>query len=135
MTEPQLKTLEQKLAAVQFPNGPEDKIIASYGFTWDQLKDFANRHTDWPLASKLAACVIELGLACEHQVGRAVFWEDEATEAKRYQDAMEDLKAGCGRKNCHVGTVIPGTGTEGPCTCAGKIRILYAAATQGKTNS
>lgn len=67
------RELERKIEALQYPNGPEDKLIEKYGFTWDVLKDFKNRK-DWPLASKLAACLIEIGELTEGVVERETFW-------------------------------------------------------------
>lgn len=66
--------IEARLQSVKYPNGPEDKAIAEYGFDWDTLKDFANRD-DWPLASKLAACLVKVGGIAEHYVERATYWK------------------------------------------------------------
>jgi hypothetical protein len=66
--------IEAKLMKVKFPNGPEDKLIEKYGFTWDFLKETGDKK-DWPLASKLAACLVEMGLLAEELVERATFWE------------------------------------------------------------
>lgn len=66
--------LERRLMAVKHPNGPEDNVIEGYGFTWDQLKEFSEKK-EWPLASKLAACCIDLGLVAEEAVERAEFYK------------------------------------------------------------
>lgn len=66
--------LEQRLMAVKYPNGPEDKIIEAYGFTWDTLKEFADKK-EWPLSSKLAACCIDLGSVAEEAVERAEYYK------------------------------------------------------------
>jgi len=66
--------IEAALQAVKYPNGPEDKLIGKYDFTWDTLKDFASK-TEWPLSSKLAKCLIEMGALCERLVEEATFWK------------------------------------------------------------
>lgn len=66
--------IEAALRAVKYPNGPEDKLIERYGFTWNTLRDFAAR-SEWPLSSKLAQCLIDMGALCERFVEEATFWK------------------------------------------------------------
>ena len=51
---------------------PEDKIIDAFGWCWDDIQGFSE-HEDWPLASKLAKALIEVGNVCEYQFNRAEF--------------------------------------------------------------
>ncbi len=69
--------LMMKIEAIKYPNGPEDKLIEKFEFTWDTLKDFAS-HKDWPLASKLSACLLEMGTLAENLVEQMVFWRHVA---------------------------------------------------------
>jgi hypothetical protein len=66
--------LEKRLMALKYPNGPEDKIIASYGLSWDFLRETAGKK-EWALASKLAACCIDLGGLAEQAVERAEYYK------------------------------------------------------------
>ena len=78
--------IEKALQAKKFPNGPEDQIIAAFGLTWDFLEEVKNKK-EWPLASKLAACCIDLGLVAEEAVERAEFWKLLAEEKSEAQEA------------------------------------------------
>ena len=78
--------IEKALQAKKFPNGPEDQIIAAFGLTWDFLEEVKDKK-EWPLASKLAACCIDLGLVAEEAVERAEFWKLLAEEKSEAQEA------------------------------------------------
>ena len=56
--------IEAALAAVRYPRGPEDKLLVKYDLTWDALERFAEK-TEWALASKLSACLLDMGGLCE----------------------------------------------------------------------
>lgn len=66
--------IEAVLQAVKYPNGPEDKLIERYDLTWDVLRNFAAK-SEWPLSSKLAQCLIDMGALCERFVEEATFWK------------------------------------------------------------
>jgi hypothetical protein len=73
--------INARLQAKKYPNGPEDKAIANYGFTWDTLRDFAKRD-DWPLASKLAKALLDVGDVAETAVEQAEYWKLMYQKAK-----------------------------------------------------
>ena len=52
---------------------PEDTAIEAAGVTWEQITDWALKD-EWPLASKLAKLLLEIGNECEHQWHRAEFF-------------------------------------------------------------
>lgn len=61
---------------------PEDRLIEEAGFTWDQLEEFSQKK-DWPLASKLATLLIEIGNECEHQWHRADLFARSLNEGQQ----------------------------------------------------
>ena len=66
--------LEAAISSIKYPNGPEDKIIKEFDLTWDKLKEFAAKK-EWPLSSKLAACLLKMGGLAEELIERKVFYE------------------------------------------------------------
>lgn len=64
--------------------GPEDRCIERYGLTWEQLERFS-RQPGWPLASKLAACLLEMGNIAELAYEQAVFYRMMLKEERKVQ--------------------------------------------------
>ena len=60
---------------------PEDSLVESYGFTWEQIKEFADKK-EWALSSKLAMLLIEIGDECSHAYDRAEFFKQFAPKVK-----------------------------------------------------
>ena len=103
--------IEKALQAKKFPNGPEDQIIAAFGLTWDFLEEVKNKK-EWPLASKLAACCIDLGLVAEEAVERAEFWKLLAEEKSEAQEARPkepptETQERCPKCKTEVEWVVP----------------------------
>lgn len=67
------EVIEAAFAKAKAP-GPEDKLIAGYGFTWDQLRSFTAKK-EWPLTSKLAACLLALGDLAETLNEKATLYD------------------------------------------------------------
>jgi hypothetical protein len=91
--------LEALIMAAKFPNGPEDKIIASFGLTWEDLKDISQNtmqessgeRVSYPIVIKLAKCCLQLGLVCEEMGEQVVFYKYLSQTTSKIKDMLADM--------------------------------------------